>query len=39
MERQALRRVDQGDLSDQQVERLGNALELLAERMDQLKER
>jgi hypothetical protein len=39
MERQALRRVDQGDLSDQQVERLGTALELLAERMDQLKER
>ena len=38
MERQALRRVDQGDLNDQQVERLGTALELLAERMDQLKE-
>jgi hypothetical protein len=38
MERQALRRVEQGDLSDQEVEQLGTALELLAERMDQLRE-
>jgi hypothetical protein len=38
MERQALRRVDEGDLSDQQVERLGSTLALLAERMDELKE-
>jgi hypothetical protein len=38
MERQALRRVDQGDLSDEQVERLGATLALLAERMEELKE-
>ena len=38
MERQALRRVDQGGLSDEQVERLGTTLLLLSERMDQLKE-
>lgn len=38
MERQALRRVDQGRLSDQQVERLGSTLLLLSERMDELKE-
>lgn len=38
MERQALRRVDQGGLSDDQVERLGSTLLLLSERMDQLKE-
>jgi hypothetical protein len=38
MERQALRRVDQGGLSDQQVERLGRTLLLLGERMDELKE-
>jgi hypothetical protein len=39
MERQALRRVEQGDLSDEQVERLGATLALLAERMEELKER
>jgi Gas vesicle protein K len=38
MERQALRRVDQGDLSDEQVERLGATLALLAERMEELKQ-
>jgi gas vesicle protein GvpK len=38
MERQALRRVDQGDLSDEQVERLGTTLALLAERMEELKQ-
>ena len=38
MERQALRRVEAGDLSDEQVERLGRTLMLLAERMDELKE-
>jgi hypothetical protein len=38
MERQALRRVGQGGLSDEQVERLGSTLLLLSERMDQLKE-
>lgn len=38
MERQALRRVDAGGLSDEQVERLGNTLMLLAERMDELKQ-
>jgi hypothetical protein len=38
MERQALRRVDQGGLTEEQVERLGSTLLLLSERMDQLKE-
>jgi Gas vesicle protein K len=37
MERQALRRVEAGNLSDEQVERLGTALMLLEERMDELK--
>jgi hypothetical protein len=37
MERQALRRVEGGTLSDQQVERLGETLLLLAERMEELK--
>jgi hypothetical protein len=37
MERQALRRVEAGGLSDEQVERLGETLMLLAERMDELK--
>jgi hypothetical protein len=37
MERQALRRVDAGNLSDEQVERLGTTLMLLAERMEELK--
>ena len=39
MERQALRRVDQGDLSEDQEERVGMTLMLLAERMDELRER
>ena len=38
MERQALRRVEAGGLSDEQVERLGSTLMLLAERMDELKQ-
>lgn len=38
MERQALRRVDAGDLTDEQVERLGTTLMLLKERMDELCE-
>lgn len=38
MERQALRRVEAGGLSEEQVERLGQTLMLLAERMDELKE-
>lgn len=38
MERQALRRVETGGLSDEQVERLGETLMLLAERMDELKQ-
>jgi hypothetical protein len=37
MERQALRRVDSGTLSDDEIERLGLAFKALAERMDQLK--
>jgi Gas vesicle protein K len=38
MERQALRRVEAGGLSDEQVERLGRTLMLLADRMEELKE-
>ncbi|MGW6331695.1 gas vesicle protein K [Nocardia rhamnosiphila] len=38
MERQALRRVDAGDLSEEQVERIGTTLMLLEERMDELRE-
>lgn len=38
MERQAIRRVDSGELSDEQVERLGQALIALDERMTQLCE-
>ena len=37
MERQALRRVEGGTLSEEQVERLGQTLMLLAERMEELK--
>jgi hypothetical protein len=37
MERQALRRVEGGTLSEDEVERLGRTLMLLAERMDELK--
>lgn len=38
MERQALRRVDAGDLSDEQVEQLGLALLRLEQAMDELRE-
>ena len=38
MERQALRRVDQGDLSDDQVERIGSTLMALEERMTELRD-
>ena len=38
MERQALRRMDAGDLTEEQVERLGTTFMLLSERMDELKE-
>ena len=37
MERQALRRVEAGGLSDEQIERLGQTLMLLSERMEELK--
>jgi hypothetical protein len=37
MERQALRRMDTGTLSDEEVERLGLTFMRLAERMDELK--
>lgn len=37
MESQALRRVDQGTLSKEQVERLGQAFSLLQARMEDLK--
>jgi uncharacterized protein YjiS (DUF1127 family) len=37
MERQALRRMEQGALSDDEIERLGQTFMLLADRMDQLK--
>ncbi|MET9294608.1 gas vesicle protein K [Streptomyces sp. NPDC003077] len=36
MERQALRRVEQGDLSEEQEERIGLTLMLLERRMDEL---
>jgi hypothetical protein len=38
MERQAIRRVDEGDLSDEQVEDLGLGLMRLEEAMTQLRE-
>jgi hypothetical protein len=38
MERQALRRVEAGNLDDATVERLGSTLMALAARMDELKE-
>jgi hypothetical protein len=38
MERQALRRMEGGNLSDEQIERLGETFMKLAERMDELKE-
>jgi hypothetical protein len=37
MERQALRRIEGGTLDDDQVERLGVALMLLEQRMEELK--
>jgi hypothetical protein len=38
MERQALRRMESGALSDEEVERLGRAFMALNERMEELKE-
>jgi hypothetical protein len=38
MERQALRRMDSGSLSDDEIERLGATFIALRERMDELKE-
>jgi hypothetical protein len=38
MERQAIRRVEAGGLSDEQLERLGQALMALEQRMEELKE-
>jgi hypothetical protein len=37
MERQALRRMDQGTLSDEQIERLGETFMKLEQRMEELK--
>jgi hypothetical protein len=39
MEKQALRRVDEGDLTDEQVEGLGNGLMHLEQAMEELKAR
>lgn len=39
MERQALRRVDEGDLSEEQIDALGQGLWRLEQAMDDLKER
>jgi hypothetical protein len=38
MERQAMRRMDAGGLSEEQIERMGQTLMALEERMDELKE-
>lgn len=38
MERQALRRVEAGGLTEEEVERLGRTMMLLGERMDELKQ-
>jgi hypothetical protein len=38
MERQAVRRIDAGDLTDEQIERLGQALMGLEARMEELKD-
>jgi hypothetical protein len=38
MERQAVRRMDEGSLSDEQVERLGQTFMALSERMAELRE-
>jgi hypothetical protein len=37
MERQALRRIDDGTLSEEQIERLGQTFMKLAERMEELR--
>jgi len=37
MERQALRRMEEGTLSDDEIERLGQTFMLLSERMEELK--
>ncbi|MBT2393259.1 gas vesicle protein K [Streptomyces maoxianensis] len=39
MERQALRRVDEGDLSEDQEERIGLTLMLLEDRMEELRDK
>ncbi|MDB1088197.1 gas vesicle protein K [Streptomyces sp. ACA25] len=38
MERQALRRVDSGELTEEQVEKIGTTLMMLEERMAELRE-
>jgi hypothetical protein len=38
MERQAIRRVEEGGLTDEQVERVGTTLMLLEEKMAELRE-
>jgi Gas vesicle protein K len=38
MERQALRRIDAGGLSDEEIERLGQTFLALSQRMDELKD-
>jgi hypothetical protein len=38
MERQALRRIDAGTVTDEEVERLGRTFMALAQRMEELKE-
>jgi gas vesicle protein GvpK len=38
MERQALRRMEQGGLSDEEIDRLGETFMKLEQRMDELKE-
>ncbi|TLS44539.1 gas vesicle protein K [Streptomyces montanus] len=38
MERQALRRIDQGDVSDEQIEEVGRTLMALEENMAELRE-
>ena len=38
MERQALRRIDQGTLSDEEIDRLGETFMKLEQRMEELKE-
>jgi hypothetical protein len=37
LEKQALRRMDAGNLSDEEIERLGNALMKLEEKMSEMK--